>query len=567
MEQPHTQLLAYMQDPLSLLVHQDSAMPKKPQTSATNLPTAQHSHTRRRTSPSDQAVLEAAYKDNPKPDKATRTELCLKIWFQNKRQVQRRRSRPMTAENMSTALHCSQDSAASSTPSYPASSQEFLVHEDPTSSVTSQSAIASDHKTLSSQDVNDDSTTNKPGVTLLAVPAHQGEAPLSTATLTSFDDREASSNAPQGASNASHGDPLAMPGAMTPMLPASTNAAGDTGIAYLHVSQADHSTPPYTLSTPPLLAPNLKRTLSQPRLSTSLNGSVRVATGTSPSPSPPRPQRSALQRSHSSAVSRTSAPAGYAALFGRSRDSRTWEFYCDRGGREELTQAAELETTGSATAAIALMRSSSKECKSVGANPTVPNKRNAGPRKSDSSKRPKNGQAIKTSKPKLSRATSSLARLQSSTNTASNFPKQKSALSRTEVAAATIDDKDMNKKGFIDIYDEGNESDKENWLPGTQLPATPRRRHRDARRDEAAILQEASSIPSISGTSLRSGINTGNTGHGANGKYGEDTENDDEIVRFMSGGGSGSVAVGESEDEEDLAGVHGLLSLSQGAWR
>lgn len=49
MEQPHTQLLAYMQDPLSLLVHQDSAMPKKPQTSATNLPTAQHSHTRRRT--------------------------------------------------------------------------------------------------------------------------------------------------------------------------------------------------------------------------------------------------------------------------------------------------------------------------------------------------------------------------------------------------------------------------------------------------------------------------------------------------------------------------------------
>lgn len=49
MERPDTQLLAYMQDPLSLLVHQDSAMPKKPQTSATNLSTAQHSHTRRRT--------------------------------------------------------------------------------------------------------------------------------------------------------------------------------------------------------------------------------------------------------------------------------------------------------------------------------------------------------------------------------------------------------------------------------------------------------------------------------------------------------------------------------------
>ncbi|KAL8653469.1 MAG: hypothetical protein Q9210_002075 [Variospora velana] len=554
-------------------------MPKNPQASATSLPTARHSHTRRRTCPGDQAVLEAAYKENPKPDKARRTEMSqrvslgekeIAIWFQNKRQVQRRRSRPMTTEEISSILHCSQNSAASSTTSHPASSQEFLVQEDHTTPVTSQSTAGSDDKELSTQHIHGDPNSSQPETPDPALPAHQDGPPSSTATQTSVDAVNTSSNAPKGTSNSSFSDPLAMPSAIKPRLSGSSNAAGDTDIASNQFSQAADSTPRYTLSTPPLLAANLKRTLSQPRLSTSLHGSVRVATGTSPLPSPPRPQSSALQRSHSSVVSRTFAPAGHVALFGRSRDSRTWEFYCDRESREELTQAAELETTGSATAAIALMRSSSKESKSMRANPAVLNKRNAGPNKRDSSKRPKTDQTFKAAKPKLSRATSSLARLQSSTNTASNLTKQKSALSRTELAAATADDEALlKKKSFIDIYDEGNESDKENWLPGTQLPATPRRRHRDARRGggSAGVLREASSIPSLSSTSLRSGINTGNAGHPANSKHHEDFENDDEVIRFMGGRGSGSVVVGESGDEEDLAGVHGLLSLSQGAWR
>ncbi|KAL8969149.1 MAG: hypothetical protein Q9197_004499 [Variospora fuerteventurae] len=534
-------------------------------------------HSTQLLAPGDQAVLEAAYKDNPKPDKARRTEMSQKvslgekeiaIWFQNKRQVQRRRSRPMTTEEISSVLHCSQNSATSSTTSHPASSQEFLVHEDHTTPVTSQSIAGSDDQELSTQHIHRDPNSSQPEASDPAFPAHQGGPPSSAATQTSVDAVDNSSNAPKGTSNGSFSDPLAMPCAIKPRLSGSSNAAGDSDIASNQVLQAPDSTSRYTLSTPPLRAANLKRTLSQPRLSTSLNGSVRVATGTSPSPSPPRPQRSALQRSHSSVVSRTFAPAGHAALFGRSRDSRTWEFYCDRGSREELTQAAELETTGSATAAIALMRSSSKESKSMRANPAVPNKRNAGPNKRNSSKRPKTDQTCRAAKPKLSRATSSLARLQSSTNSASNLTKQKSALSRTELAAATTDDEAL-KKSFIDIYDEGNESDKENWLPGTQLPATPRRRHRDARRNDgfAGVLREASSIPSLSSTSLRSGINTGNAGHPANSKYQEDSENDDDVIRFLGGRGSGSVVVGESGDEEDLAGVHGLLSLSQGAWR
>ncbi|KAI4288486.1 MAG: hypothetical protein L6R35_002254 [Caloplaca aegaea] len=475
----------------------------------------------------------------------------------------------MTTEEISSVLHCSQNSATSSATSHPASSQEFLVHEDHTTPVTSQSIAGSDYQELSTQHIHPDPSSSQPEASDPALPAHQGGPPSSTATQTSIDAVNASSNAPKGTSNGFCSDPLAMPCAMKPRLSGSSNAAGDTDIASNRISQAADSTSRYTLSTPPLRAANLKRTLSQPRLSTSLNGSVRVATGTSPSPSPPRPQRSALQRSHSSVVSRTFTPAGHAALFGRSRDSRTWEFYCDRGSREELTQAAELETTGSATAAIALMRSSSKESKSMRANPAVPNKRNAGPNKRNSSKRPKTDQTSRAAKPKLARATSSLARLQSSTNIASNLTKQKSALSRTELAAATTDDEAL-KKSFVDIYDEGNESDKENWLPGTQLPATPRRHHRDARRGDgsAGVLREASSIPSLSSTSLRSGINTGNSaGHPANSKHQEDSENDDDVIRFMGGRGSGSVVVGESGDEEDLAGVHGLLSLSQGAWR
>ena len=44
-------------------------------------------------------------------------------------------------------------------------------------------------------------------------------------------------------------------------------------------------------------------------------------------------------------------------MSGRSRGARTWEFYCDSGARNASTEQAEREESGSATAAIEMIRS------------------------------------------------------------------------------------------------------------------------------------------------------------------------------------------------------------------
>lgn len=64
---------------------------------------------RKRTTPKDKAILEAAYDANPKPDKEARLEIVkrvvmnekeVQIWFQNRRQNDRRKSRPLSAQEI-----------------------------------------------------------------------------------------------------------------------------------------------------------------------------------------------------------------------------------------------------------------------------------------------------------------------------------------------------------------------------------------------------------------------------------------------------------------------------------
>lgn len=331
-----------------------------------------------------------------------------------------------------------------------------------------------------------------------------------------------------------------------------------------------------TPATPFSLAGVLRRTASQPRLCTSLDGSVRVKTGISPSPSPPRPGAFAnsrqarlpgpLQRSQSAVVTPTYAAPNLPASFGRSRDSRAWEFCCDADIRDALTKCAELDQKGSAAAAIGLIRSSSKGFMSTPTPATVPHKRNATAAKSHSPKRPRTDSTTTKSKAKLSRANSSVARLPISADAS------KTSQSSTQPIATCIADldKDSKKKPSIEIYEDGNDSDKENWVPGTRISATPRR-NRDVRRPATASILRENSYLSSQSTSLTPRLNRGMGSRGnrlgpKRGQENQDPEDDDEVAQFMSGGNSGSVVAGGG-DEEDLAGVHGLLSLSQGAWR
>lgn len=205
---------------------------------------------------------------------------------------------------------------------------------------------------------------------------------------------------------------------------------------------------------------------------------------------------------------------------GRSRDARTWEFCCDTDARDELTTQAENESSGSAVAAISLLRSTStSNLKSNG------NKRNAPAPKMESVGHGK--------KPKLGRASSSLVRLHGSDKTLLVSP--------------------------------SGDSDKENWLPqdgsgnsqrrNLALPPEKQKRRR--------VLEESKTA--LTHTSVLDGHKMT---HGkpatTEEEIFEDRTNgpkvDREVDRFMRGEVSPS-------KKGDLDCIQGLLSLSQGTWR
>ena len=313
----------------------------------------------------------------------------------------------------------------------------------------------------------------------------------------------------------------------------------------------------------------LKRNSSHIRLSMSIDGKAEVTTRTGSTPSPPRAQagsatmnpvprsKNGLQRSYSALEPGNKSfsdtmPVPYTrrSMTGRSRDARTWEFYCDSDARNALTEQAEREERGSATAVIGLIRSCSNSSKLLTPNP---NKRNAHSQKPDSTKRLK-ADFQKSGKPKLARATSSVARLQTAN---SNGRTQKTTYEGEKKS------KGGSQSAVWQEYD--GDSDKENWEPGTQSSSHRRRRighsHRAAR-----ILEESFRVPSQT-SSLDAMMNReGNPSRGsiAKSSSSEEKENngpeiDDEIAAFMGESGPREV--------EDLDCVQNLLSLSQAAWQ
>jgi hypothetical protein len=222
---------------------------------------------------------------------------------------------------------------------------------------------------------------------------------------------------------------------------------------------------------------------------------------------------------------------------GRSRDARTWEFCCDAEAQDELTTQAENESHGSALAAISLIRSASNSA----LKPNV-NKRNAPAVKHDPHKHGK--------RPKLGRATSSLARLQNSAKTSSKLTQEPPSYGKDVL-----------------VNSPSGDSDKENWMPN-EHGGNPRRRplpssRSDKHQNPRAILGDNFNVPTHA-------VNFGGDRH-RNRKSAkvppevfEDQENNGEVPaeveKFMRGEISPS-------KKGDLDCVQGLLSLSQGNWR
>lgn len=368
---------------------------------------------------------------------------------------------------------------------------------------------------------------------------------------------------------------------------------------------------------------------SKYRLSMSVEGKAELI----PQPSPPRlspsalsdsfvaPDRPHLYRSHSAADSVTLPPIStFAAPFlpamappaqsqsllqpqprlpprglyrSRSRDVHAWEMACEANSgehRDELTAYAERESSGSAIAAISLLRTLSSSSHSSPISNTGhvlqsnTTKRNARPSAQHHNHHAK--------KPKLGRASSSVARLQ---NTFVNTTTDKPPVRRHE----TDQEEDIKKvKMSMLLSPGGNDSDKENWSPDEivhhtfngshrpnanrrPLPSAPTskcspavtshnsRRHALEDGTNRSMLGRASTAPTARRRKGQTPIeifeDDGDEADEADASDNEDEPcrpelADDEVERFMRGEVSPSKKGAASA-------IAGLLALSQGAWR
>lgn len=343
----------------------------------------------------------------------------------------------------------------------------------------------------------------------------------------------------------------------------------------------------------------------------SLEGKAELVSSL-PSPprvDPPRPSPSALsdgsfppirrpslQRSHSALPSITLPPISTltAALSsqspaqpqaslpprlnrGRSRDVHAWEFCCDADSaprEDELMAQAEHESSGSAVAAISLLRSTS----STASNVLQPNgaKRNA-------STKPRFNDMHRAKKAKLGRALSSVGRLQTNFDTVKDRPTVHQV---TETLSEEKESDDGKKvKVSMLVSPSENDSDKENWSPGEDgtsqtrsisrlmssrrpLPGASPKGQSNPRRTLGRILQEQRGPAFLAGSRANTAPSLGRRKGAAQVEILEDRENpstghsvpDEEVERFMRGEVSPS-------KKGDMDGVMGLLSLSQGNWR
>lgn len=290
---------------------------------------------------------------------------------------------------------------------------------------------------------------------------------------------------------------------------------------------------------------------------------------------------------------------------GRSRNVHAWESCCDAETRDELTQQAENESSGSAVAAISLLRSSSQTSSGFssllsavaqaanGSVPSNPGKRNAPPsRRSSLSK-----------KPKLSRSSSTIARIQTLSPTQDTQQPSTDSLDKPERAVSEdveLEKPCAEKPGSAVVLSPGGDSDKENWSPGSEgnrnrrrhpLPATTPSKEQttaqavlgNARRVGRVLGEQGTNVmnkrsflgnrantapvPRLRGgkAGLESNVSIFEDENGQkkipSEKYGKGAKGDDEVDSFMM---RGQVSPSKRPDMDCVA---GLLSLSQGNWR
>lgn len=571
---------------------------------------------RKRTAAKDKSILEAAYTANPKPDKAARLAIVnrvslnekeVQIWFQNRRQNDRRKSRPLSPQEIVALRYGGMQILASDPLSYNSSFSSDNLHTSPVQSMSQpdRHVVSPLHSDPASSTSDEAETTEPPQE--LPRDAQRPEVPESSAPKEAATPPQKERPIEERARGLSQSFSSSVGYLSNRWNPASSfttpSTLGRRGDDSFKLEPFAPSTCSSSASDPAI--PPTGSQSSQFRISLSLEGKAEVVHTL---PSPPRstirplpsdelqsmgPVRCpGLQRCHSASPTITLPPisvltsslptAASGALpprltRGRSRDVHAWEFCCDTENREDfLTVQAQHESSGSAIAAISLLRSTSSN-----GNPLQPSsnaKRNA----TLSKAAPRSGVA---KKPKLGRALSSMGKLQTSFGNSGKGSLEKKAdtgLDKTKIFPPS-----------------GNESDKENWSPDEEgnprfpifqaqpgsgligrrpLPSGTTRLDKDnprrtpPRRTPGRLLQERRSPGLLLGSRATTAPVFSRRQRAEKGgqpplEIYEDLDATspaapvlDEVERFMRGQVSPS-------KKGDVDAIAGLLSLSQGNWR
>ncbi|KAL4897190.1 hypothetical protein BDV59DRAFT_85797 [Aspergillus ambiguus] len=519
---------------------------------------------RRRTSPEDHAILEAEYQRNPKPDKTARADIVsrvslgekeVQIWFQNRRQNDRRKSKPLQPHEL-LALR----SSTSSEGVRPSVGDDSLSAEP-------ESSIGAEQYEGNSQDTNppgDGSFESEGGqedknglgqlcsqsstVSTEAVASSQPGPDEVGPEPAAVQDDEAILEEPQGSAKRKRsGSDVREPQTALPQ--ASTTPGGVQSLKSppsLRISLSFDGEA--MVRKEGELTPSPPKGRNALRIAMSSDGKAVIRAEGEPSPSKNRismfttrkSRLGGLRRSNSAVVLGT--PRGSIdkeRLFGRSRDPRNWEAFFDTDARSALSTPTSSQSNPHA-GTPALFRSSSQ--RSLTRSLSARHSTALAPASNEYMNTPV-PQPSREKRRKISRTVSSLGRLESSLN-AVNKPLPMSKTPKTPAHGAK-DDLD------------GGDSDKENWIPGTRVTHA-RRRPTAHQQFQRSVLRESNGRDGRLTKGLSGAGKQSRKASGGNSKTAPPV--DAEVSAFMSGGGSAS-------QEEDLDCIQGLLSLSQGAWR
>ncbi|KAJ4370294.1 Homeobox protein yox1 [Didymella sp. IMI 355093] len=511
----------------------------------------------------DEDVLKAEYLINPKPDKAARQEIVSKvalgekevqIWFQNKRQNDRRRSRPLepssSASLMSSSSNMSdpatEDERAREDGNAPEPGAEPPKTTDAPAQPTTPE-VTSDESVPETQVAgetttaveNETQTTTQPTVEPSTDPRTIDTAPTEIST----------SQQSASASQAAQPRTSWISNRRSASFVRSAEDYAPETITFPNVPSKAVESPEDSKSKSVDTRP-LKRAHSFVRIATNEDGSARVVTDLDKTPSPPHPKTTPVSFARAAAGLRRSYSAAglndrlFAAArgepspkmarvspnIGRSRDSRAWEFWCDPDTRHNtsLTARAEQEGSGSAADAIGLLRANRRILAQNQARQNTPLKSR------QSSHKLLGSSGVKKSRGSMQRA--------STFNVFSSGKKQK-------------DNDETESDDFP-----STESDKENWEP--DMPKSMRRRGfatpgsatrpRKVLGENTNIISQSASLSALLAKAKKGSKGT------------NDPEQDDELRTFMNGDNGSARNVSSAEE----AGcVEGLLALSQGQWR